>query len=79
MFKRNYWSNYNGYDLDKNGIGDEPYRPVKMFSVLVERQQAALILVHSLFIDLLDIAESVVPSLTPIDLVDKQPLMKQRS
>lgn len=79
LFKRNYWSNYNGYDLDKNGIGDEPYRPVKMFSVLVERQQAALILVHSLFIDLLDIAESVVPSLTPIDLVDKQPLMKQRS
>lgn len=79
LFKRNYWSNYNGYDLDKNGIGDEPYRPVKMFSVLVERQQAALILVHSLFIDLLDIAESVVPSLTPIDLADKQPLMKQRS
>lgn len=79
LFKRNYWSNYNGYDLDKNGIGDEPYRPVKMFSVLVERQQAALILVHSLFIDLLDIAESVVPSLTPVNLVDKQPLMKQRS
>lgn len=79
LFKRNYWSNYNGYDLDKNGIGDEPYRLVKMFSVLVERQQAALILVHSLFIDLLDIAESVVPSLTPIDLADKQPLMKQRS
>lgn len=78
LFNGNYWSNYNGYDLDKNGIGDEPYRPVKMFSVLVERQQAAMILVHSLFIDLLDVAESVVPSLTPINLVDKQPLMKQR-
>jgi nitrous oxidase accessory protein len=78
LFKGNYWSNYNGYDLDQNGIGDEPYRPVKMFSVLVERQQASMILIHSLFIDLLDVAESVVPSLTPVNLVDKQPLMKQR-
>lgn len=78
LFKGNYWSNYNGYDLDKNGIGDEPYRPVKMFSVLVERQQVSMILVHSLFIDLLDIAESVVPSLTPIKLVDERPLMRQR-
>lgn len=78
LFEENYWSNYNGYDLDKNGIGDEAYRPVKMFSVLVERQQVSMILIHSLFTDLLDVAESVVPSLTPVNLVDKQPLMKQR-
>jgi len=78
-FQKNYWSSYNGYDLDKNGIGDQPYHPVKMFSVIVERQQQAMILIHSLFTELLDLAESVVPSLTPIELVDKQPLMTQRS
>ena len=37
MFDKNYWSNYTGYDLDKNGIGDVPYRPVKLFSYIVNQ------------------------------------------
>ncbi len=76
-FSRNYWSNYNGYDLDKDGFGDVPYRPVKLFSVIVERQQASMILMNSLFIELLNIAENVIPSLTPVDLVDNKPRMRQ--
>ncbi len=76
-FSRNYWSNYNGYDIDKDGFGDVPYRPVKLFSVIVERQQASMILMNSLFIELLNIAENVLPSLTPVDLVDNKPRMRQ--
>lgn len=76
-FTQNYWSKNNGYDLDKDGFADLHYRPVKMFSVLVEKQQASLILIHSLFIELLNIAESIVPSLTPINLVDDKPRMKE--
>lgn len=75
-FSGNYWSRYNGYDLDKDGFGDVPFRPVKMFSVLVERQQASMILMNSLFIELLNISENVIPSLTPVDLVDSRPRMK---
>lgn len=75
-FSGNYWSRYNGYDLDKDGFGDVPFRPVKMFSVLVERQQASMILINSLFIELLNISENVIPSLTPVDLVDSRPRMK---
>lgn len=75
-FSGNYWSRYNGYDLDKDGFGDVPFRPVKMFSVLVERQQASMILINSLFIELLNITENVIPSLTPINLIDSKPRMK---
>ncbi|MCA2004494.1 MAG: nitrous oxide reductase family maturation protein NosD [Ignavibacterium sp.] len=75
-FSGNYWSRYNGYDLDKDGFGDVPFRPVKMFSVLVERQQASMILMNSLFIELLNITENVIPSLTPVNLIDPNPRMK---
>ncbi len=77
QFSRNYWNRYSGYDLDKDGFGDVPYRPVNMFSVLVEKQIASMILIHSLFIELLNIAENIVPSLTPINLIDNKPRIKK--
>ena len=76
-FNKNYYSKYTGYDLDKNGIGDVPYRPVKLYSIMVEQQKPALVLINSLFIELLDIAESVFPSLTPETLVDEQPILRK--
>ena len=76
-FENNYYSKYKGYDLTKNGIGDVPYRPVKLYSIIVEQQPPSLVLLHSLFIELLDIAESVFPSLTPEALVDNSPSMRR--
>lgn len=74
-FERNYWSNYSGYDLDKDGFGDVPFRPVTMFSMMVEKQPTSLILLNSLFIKMLDIAESIIPALTPKALTDSKPRM----
>jgi nitrous oxidase accessory protein len=76
-FNKNYWSKYQGYDLDKNKIGDVPYHPVKLYSIIAEQQQPAIILLHSLFIEVLDIAESIFPALTPENLVDNSPLMRR--
>jgi nitrous oxidase accessory protein len=76
IFKQNYWSNYTGYDLDKNGIGDVPYRPVKLFSYVVNRTPETIILLRSLFIDIIDFSEKVSPAFTPDKLLDHQPLMK---
>ena len=76
-FNKNFWSKYQGYDLDKNEIGDVPYHPVKLYSIITEQQQPAIILLHSLFIDILDIAESIFPALTPENLVDNAPLMRR--
>ncbi len=75
-FESNYWSNYTGYDLDKDGVGDVPYRPVKLFSYVVNRTPEAIILLRSLFIDIIDFSEKVSPVFTPDNLLDAKPKMK---
>lgn len=77
VFDRNFWSNYTGYDLDKNGIGDVPYRPVKLFSYIVNRTPETIILLRSMFIDIIDFSEKVSPVFTPDNLLDNNPLTKQ--
>lgn len=73
---KNYWDKYEGYDLDKNNIGDIPYRPISMYSMIVEKNPTAMILFRSLMASLLDKTEKVLPSLTPENLKDDSPLMK---
>jgi len=76
VFNANYWSDYAGYDLNKNGIGDVPYRPVKLFSYIVNKTPETLILLRTLFVDLINFSEKVSPIFTPDNLVDETPLMK---
>lgn len=77
IFDNNYWSNYTGYDLDKDGVGDVPYRPVKLFSYIVNRTPETIILLRSLFIDIIDFSEKVSPVFTPDDLLDNHPAIKK--
>lgn len=76
-FDNNYWSDYTGYDLDKDGYGDVPYRPVKLFSYLVNETPESIILLRSLFIDIINFSEKVTPVFTPKNLTDQQPLMRK--
>ena len=76
-FDGNYWSHYEGYDLDRNGFGDVPYRPVSLFSIIIDRQPESLILMRSMFIKLLDTAERIAPVLTPKTLIDDNPKMNR--
>lgn len=76
VFRGNYWSSYTGYDLDRNGIGDVPHKPVKLFSYLIESYPTAMVLLWSMFVDLLELAEKVAPVLTPANVVDSWPAMK---
>lgn len=75
----NYFEEYTGYDLDRDGIGDVPHRPVRLFSILVARNEPSLILLRSLFVRVLDAAERAIPMLTPTVLTDLQPSMRRVS
>ncbi|CAN5675802.1 right-handed parallel beta-helix repeat-containing protein [soil metagenome] len=75
-FNNNYWDKYEGYDLNKDKIGDIPYRPVSMYSMIVEKYPPAMILFRSFMTTLLDKTEKILPSLTPENLKDNFPLMK---
>ena len=77
-FAENYWDGYAGYDLDRDGFGDTPFRPVRLFSVVVEQNEPTLILLRSFFLDLLEAAERVMPVLTPEALMDSRPMMRWR-
>jgi nitrous oxidase accessory protein len=76
-FISNFWDGYTGYDLDKDGVGDIPYRPVKLFSFLVEQNEPALILIRSFFVDIINLAETIIPTITPETLIDSEPAMRK--
>lgn len=75
-FYNNYWDKYEGYDINKDGVGDVAHHPVSLYSMIVEQNPYTLMLFRSFTVQLLDKAEKAIPSLTPENLTDQKPLMK---
>jgi nitrous oxidase accessory protein len=74
-FRNNYWDKYEGYDLNRDKIGDIPYHPVAIYSMIIDQNPSTLILFRSFIVSLLDKSEKILPSITPEDLKDAYPLM----
>lgn len=72
----NYWDRYDGYDMNKDQIGDIPYHPVSMYSMVVEQMPTAVLLWRSFLVLLMDKAEKAIPAITPQNLKDDSPAMK---
>jgi nitrous oxidase accessory protein len=72
----NYWDRYEGYDLNRDQVGDVPYRPVSMYAMVVERMPTAVLLWRSFLVFLVDRSERAIPVLTPENLRDNSPQMK---
>jgi len=75
VFSGNAWDKYQGWDLDHDGIGDVPHRPVELFPTLMQEHPQAMVLLRSHFVTLLNILERMFPTLSPASLQDEKPLM----
>lgn len=72
----NYWDKYDGYDLNRDGVGDVPFHPVSLYGMIVEKMPTSVMLWRSFLVFLLDRAEKVVPAVTPENLMDEKPKMR---
>jgi nitrous oxidase accessory protein len=74
--RSNYWDRYEGYDMNKDHVGDIPYHPVSMYSMIVDHMTTAVLLWRSFLVLLMDKAEKAIPAMTPENLKDDSPLMR---
>jgi nitrous oxidase accessory protein len=75
LLKGNFWDKYSGYDLNRDRKGDIPYRPVSLYSQIIERLPSAVFLLRSFMAELLDEVERALPSLVYQNLSDPEPSM----
>lgn len=71
----NYWSDYLGWDLDGDGLGDVPYEPNDAVDQLLWRYPAAKVLMHSPAIQTLRWVQRQFPVFRPQGVRDSYPLM----
>jgi nitrous oxidase accessory protein len=75
-FNHNYWDKYEGYDLNKDKMGDVPFHPVSLYATIIENNPPAIFLFRSFITTLMDKTEKLLPGITPKDLVDSNPFMQ---
>lgn len=72
----NHWSEYDGYDLDRNGIGDIPFKIQNVFQVMEGKIPEVRFYLLSPAAKLLEIAENALPILRSGDAEDPKPMIQ---
>lgn len=72
----NYWSGYDGFDLNGDGLGDAPYRLQDLFEYLEGERPVLRVLAHGPGAAAVRMAERAFPVLRQRDTVDPRPLMR---
>ena len=73
----NLWSDYLGWDQDRDGIGDRPYRVDAFTSNLVHRYPGAALLMNSPALELLSHLQQRMPVLRVPTLIDYSPVSRE--
>ncbi|MBV2184283.1 MAG: nitrous oxide reductase family maturation protein NosD [Rhizobium sp.] len=71
----NYWSDNPAFDLDGDGIADNPYRPNDLIDQVLWTSPQAKILMSSPAVQVIRWAQAQFPALLPGGVVDSHPLM----
>lgn len=71
----NYWSDNPAFDLNDDGIADQPYHPNDLVDQIVWRHPMAKLLLNSPAVQVLRWAQSEFPALYPGGVSDSAPLM----
>jgi len=74
--KGNYWSNYSGYDLDANSIGDIPHKIQNVFEYMEGNYPRLRLYLESPAAQAIGTAEKLIPVIRGSSLTDGSPLMK---
>jgi nitrous oxidase accessory protein len=72
----NYWSDNPGFDLNNDGIADQPYRPNDMVDQLLWKHPLAKLLINTPAMELLRWTQAEFPAVYPGGVVDSAPLMQ---
>jgi nitrous oxidase accessory protein len=72
----NYWSGYDGYDLDGDGVGERPYRLQNLFEYLEGQRPVLRLLAYGPAAAAVRKAEDAFPVLRQRQTVDAHPLMR---
>jgi len=75
----NYWTDYLGWDLDADGVGDRPYQPNDGVDHILWKYPAAKILLNSPAIQTLRWVQEQFPVLRPPGVKDSYPRMNPAS
>jgi nitrous oxidase accessory protein len=73
----NFWSDYRGYDLDGDGIGDMPYQAESLWDNLMDREPGLRLFLFSPAQQAVELASQAFPVVRPRPLMtDNAPLMR---
>lgn len=72
----NYWSDYMGWDINGDGIGDAPYEPNDAVDRILWTYPTSRVLMNSPAVELMRWVQSAFPILKPRGVKDSHPLMR---
>ncbi len=77
FWQQNYWSDYRGYDVDRDGVGELPYQAVALFDALTDQTPTLRWFAFSPVVQALELASRAFPIVRPVPkLIDPQPHMR---